>query len=59
MGHDILVLKAIYQHLGLEERKEGRDRVRGLQNNMVFGGAKPIQKTIDIASAMSAKMSAK
>lgn len=30
LGHDISVLKGIYQHLGLKERKELDDKVRGL-----------------------------
>ena len=30
LGHDIWVLKKIYQHLGLEEKQEMDDKVRGL-----------------------------
>lgn len=30
LGHDIWVLKKIYQHLGLEEKKEMDDKVKGL-----------------------------
>lgn len=32
MGHDIAVLKGIYQHLGLEDRAVHKDRIRELQN---------------------------
>lgn len=33
LGHDIWVLKKIYQHLGLEERKNMDDKVRNLLND--------------------------
>jgi integrase len=34
MGHDIAVLKGIYQHLGLIDRAKHKDRIRELQNSM-------------------------
>ena len=35
MGHDIAVLKGIYQHLGLVDRAAHKDRIRELQNALV------------------------
>lgn len=33
MGHDIAVLKGIYQHIGLNDKKKYLDMVRDMQNN--------------------------
>ena len=32
LGHDVLVLKGIYQHIGLDKKKETIDRIRQIQN---------------------------
>lgn len=34
LGHDIAVLKGIYQHLGLDDKAKYKDRIRELQNSV-------------------------
>ena len=35
MGHDIMVLKQIYQHIGVDKKKEVFEHIRNLQDNKI------------------------